>query len=310
MSFVAQTMLSAVGLTRRFDERIAVDNVSFDVAPGEIFALLGPNGAGKTTTLRMLAGLIEPTSGAIRVGNDTMTRRTASSLRGRIGFLTEAPGLWDRLPVRLNLGVYARLHGLPDAERSVNEALATFDLTGRADDPAALLSKGLRQRVALARTLLHRPSIVLLDEPTSGLDPEAARDVRELILGLRGQGRAILLSTHNLDEVERIADRVAVMRSRLVAYDTPAALRARLFGARLRIVLAGSAEPFADILRRTGSEVRTDGGVLSVRVSDAAADAPVIVRALVTAGAGIQSVAPEEAPLEEVYLRLLSEQSS
>jgi ABC-2 type transport system ATP-binding protein len=301
-------MLTASHLTRRFDRRVAVDDVSFEVGAGEIFALLGPNGAGKTTTLRMLAGLIEPTSGTVRLGGEAMTRHTASRLRRRIGFLTEAPGLWDRLPVRRNLQVYARLHGLPDPERAVDRALATFDLTARAADPAAQLSKGLKQRVALARTLLHRPAVVLLDEPTSGLDPEAAREVRELILLLRDEGRAILVSTHNLDEVERVADRVAVLRGRLVADDTPAALRTRLFGARLRIEVEGDAARFAGMLRQSDlRDVRADGPVLSIAVKDSAADAPAIVRALVQAGAGVRSVTPEEAPLEEVYLRLLSE---
>ena len=304
-------MLSASHLTRRFDERVAVENVSFEVAPGEIFALLGPNGAGKTTTLRMLAGLIAPTSGTVRVGGEELTHRNASRLRGRIGFLTEAPGLWDRLPVRRNLEVYARLHGLPDAERVVDEALATFELTARAADPAAQLSKGLKQRVALARTLLHRPAVVLLDEPTSGLDPEASREVRELILRLRDQGRAILVSTHNLDEVERIADRVAVLRRQLVASDTPQALRARLFGARLRIVLDGDAGRFAAVLRQDGrSDVHADGAALSIAVNDSSNEAPAIVRLLVDAGAGILLVMPEEAPLEVVYLKLLSEHSS
>jgi ABC-2 type transport system ATP-binding protein len=300
-------MLTASNLTRRFDDRVAVENVSFEVAAGEIFALLGPNGAGKTTTLRMLAGLIEPTSGRVHIGDETMTRHTASRLRGRIGFLTEAPGLWDRLPVRQNLRVYARLHGIADADRAVDESLAAFDLSSRAGDPAAQLSKGLKQRVAIARTLLHHPSIVLLDEPTSGLDPEAAREVRELILRLRSQGRAILLSTHNLDEVERVADRVAVLRGRLVAYDTPAALRARLFGARLRIVLDRDAAPLVAVVQRLAPEVRAENRNLSIRVEDAAADAPAIVRALVDAGAGVEQVTPEEAPLEEVYLRLLAE---
>jgi ABC-2 type transport system ATP-binding protein len=213
--------------------------------------------------------------------------------------------------VRQNLTVYARLHGLDDPSRAVTDALDTFDLRDRDADPAVQLSKGLKQRVALARTLLHRPSIVLLDEPTSGLDPESAREVRELILRLRQQGRAILLSTHNLDEVERVADRVAVLRSRLVAYDTPAALRTRLFGARVRVTLATAAAPFRPALESTGfPDVRADGATLSIKVDDARARAPEIVRALVNAGAPVESVAPEEAPLEEVYLKLLSEDPS
>ena len=303
-------MLTASHLTRRFGERVAVDDVSFELAPGEIFALLGPNGAGKTTTLRMLAGLIRPTSGAVRIGDDTFSPQNAPRLRSRIGFLTEAPGLWERLTVRRNLLVYARLHGLPAPERSVNEVLDTFDIRDRAREPAAQLSKGLKQRVALARTLLHRPDIVLLDEPTAGLDPESAREVRELILRLRDERRTVLVSTHNLDEVERVAGRVGILRSCLVAVDTPAALRARLFGVRLRVVLAQSAGPFVAALIQTladagFADVVADDSILSIGVNDPVRDAPGIVRRLVESGAEIQSVVAETPPLEQVYLRLL-----
>ena len=301
-------MLTASHLTRRFDERIAVEDVSFEVGGGEIFALLGPNGAGKTTTLRMLAGLIESSSGAVLIDGERLARASYSRFRSRVGFLTEAPGLWDRLSVRQNLLVYARLHSAADPERVVADALARFNLTTRASDLAAHLSQGLKQRVALARTLLHQPSIVLLDEPTSGLDPESARSVRELILQLRHEGRAILVSTHNLDEVERVADRVAVLRTKLIALDTPAALRARLFGARLRIGLSDAAAPFVAQLRRSGiSDIHAEGSVLSIGVDDARARAPEIVRQLVMKGANVQLVAPAEPPLEEVYLRLLRE---
>jgi ABC-2 type transport system ATP-binding protein len=302
-------MLIASHLTRQFDSRVAVQDVTFELAPGEIFALLGPNGAGKTTTLRMLAGLIEPTSGRVEVHGEPMSRRNASRLRGRIGFLTEAPGLWDRLTVRQNLMTYARLHGLPSPRAAVDSVLELFDIRDRAKDQAAQLSKGLKQRVAHARTLLHRPDVVLLDEPTSGLDPGSARDVRDLVLRLRDERRAVLLSTHNLDEVERVANRVAVLRTRLIAVDTPNALRTRLFGARLRIALVPPAERFAALLRTSGyGDVRADDGTLSIAVDDAATGAPAIVRRLVEAGAAIQSVVPEEPPLEEVYLRLLQQE--
>jgi ABC-2 type transport system ATP-binding protein len=302
-------MLKAVHLTRQFDRRIAVQDLSFELAPGEIFALLGPNGAGKTTTLRMLAGLIQPTAGQVLVHGEPMSRANASRLRGQIGFLTEAPGLWDRLTVRQNLMTYASLHGLSKPSRAVDEALDLFDIRDRAPEPAAQLSKGLKQRVALARTLLHRPDIVLLDEPTSGLDPGSARDVRELVLRLRDERRSVLLSTHNLDEVERVASRVAVLNTRLVAYDTPAALRARLFGARLRVRLAAPADSAQAVLLRAGyGDVRTENDTLSIGVDDPDAAAPAIVRTLVEAGAQIRSVAPEEPPLEEVYLRLMDQE--
>ncbi len=301
-------MLKASQLTRTFGGRVAVEDLSFDLHRGEIFALLGPNGAGKTTTLRMLAGLIGPTSGSIHVDGEEMSKTTAPRLRTRIGFLTESPGLWDRLSVRQNLIVYARLYGLPQPERTVDEALELFGVRDRAGDQAAHLSKGLKQRVALARTLLHKPDIVLLDEPTAGLDPESARDVRELVLRLRGEHRAVLMSTHNLDEVERVADRVAVMRSRLVALDTPAALRSRLFGTRLLVVLGQAAATFVASVQGPGiADVQAHQSTLSIAVDDAAARAPEVVRRLVAAGADIQSVMQDEPTLEQVYLRLVEE---
>jgi ABC-2 type transport system ATP-binding protein len=302
--------LTASHLTRRFGTRVAVDDVSFDLAGGEIFALLGPNGAGKTTTLRMLAGLISPTSGAVQIDGTVMNRDTGDRLRGAIGFLTEAPGLWDRLTVRQNLLTYARLHGLAAPAHVVDAALDLFDIRDRANEAAAQLSKGLKQRVALARTLLHDPRIIMLDEPTSGLDPQSARDVRELILRLRDERRALILSTHNLDEVERVADRVAVLKGRLVAVDTPNALRTRLFGTRVRVALAGTAEGHAGALRAQGArDIHVDGNTLSVALDAGGLTTPQLVRLLVERGADVLSVMPEEAPLEEVYLRLLGGES-
>ena len=305
-------MLTASSLTRRFGDRIAVDDVSLEIVPGEILALLGPNGAGKTTTLRMLAGLIAPSSGVVRVGGEALDRQNAARLRQNIGFLTEAPGLWDRLTVRQNLDTYARLYGLASPGASVDAVLSTFDIAGRSSDLAAQLSKGLKQRVALARTLLHGPGIVLLDEPTSGLDPESARTVRELVLRMRDEGRAVLLSTHNLDEVERIATRVAVLRTRLIAVDTPGALGARLFGARVRIELRSGTDRFARLLRAAGDlDVEIEGTALVIglpRQETAASgppDTPAIVRLLVDNGADLEAVTPQRATLEEVYLRLV-----
>lgn len=304
-------MLSASHLTKHFGSRVAVDDVSFELARGEIFALLGPNGAGKTTTLRMLAGLIHPRSGSVCVDGEAMTPRSAARLRGRIGFLTETPGLWERLDVRRNLTVHARLHGLRLPEKAVDEALDLFGIRDRAADTAAQLSKGLKQRVALARTLLHKPDVVLLDEPTAGLDPESAREVRDLVLRLRDERRAVLLSTHNLDEAERVADRVAVMRVRLVAVDTPDALRTRLFGARLRVVLAQPTAAFADGLRTSGfADVQAQGSMLSIGVDDPVAAAPAVVRHLVESGADVELVTPEQPPLEQVYLALLRDETS
>jgi ABC-2 type transport system ATP-binding protein len=253
----------------------------------------------------MMAGLIAPSSGTVHIDGDLM-QATSSRLRGRIGFLTEAPGLWDRLTVYDNLLVYARLQGV--AADAVTRALDLFGIANRAGDQTAQLSKGLKQRVALARTLLHNPSIVLLDEPTAGLDPESAHETRALILRLKNERRTVVISTHNLDEVERVADRVAVLRSRLVALDTPDALRSRLFGRRVSITVTEPAIKYDAIVRATGArDVTVEDRTMSVAMDGETDVAPAVVKALVDAGARIVSVIPEERTLEEVYLRLLKE---
>jgi ABC-2 type transport system ATP-binding protein len=217
--------------------------------------------------------------------------------------------LWEHLSVEQNLMVYAQLYGVAEPAAAVDSSLELLQMRERRTERPARLSKGLRQRVALARTLLHHPQIVLLDEPTAGLDPESARDVRALILKIRSEGGAVLISTHNLDEVERVADRVAVLRTRLVAVDTPSALRARIFGARVLVVVAQPAEAFIRVLADAGfDDVQANGHSLSIGVRDQASCSPVIVRHLVAAGAAVQSVVSEEAPLEDVYLRLLSDE--
>jgi ABC-2 type transport system ATP-binding protein len=301
-------VIEAFQLTRSFGGRLAVQDVTFSVRPGEIFALLGPNGAGKTTILRMLAGLIAPSRGTVAVDGIELTPRSAENVRSRVGFLPEAPGLWDRLSVEANLLVYARLYGLQDPAGRVRQLLDFFRLADRAADPAAQLSKGMKQKVALARMLLHEPAVLLLDEPTSGLDPHTAVMVRELVLQLTRTARAILISTHNLDEAERLADRVAVLQRRLVAVDTPAALRQRLFGRRLRVRLAGDGSPFRPVLAKAGyHDAVSEGASLSIGVDDFDARAPEIVRLLVHAGAEIRSVLPDEPPLEKIYLKLMEE---
>jgi ABC-2 type transport system ATP-binding protein len=295
-------------LTRRFNGRVAVDALSLDVHPGEIFALLGPNGAGKTTTLRLIGGLILPSSGSAEVSGIPLTRSRMHEVRSRVGFLTEAPGLWDRLTVTKNLLVYARLYGVAEPARAVARALELLGLADRAKTPAGQLSKGMKQRVALARTLMHDPPVILLDEPTSGLDPQTARLVRELILERRSRGRTIVISTHNLDEAERMSDRVGVLQGRLLAVDSADGLRRRLFGQRVRVRVAHDPQRFAEIAASDGAqdmEILPDG--FSVSLNDPARQVPHLVRALVQAGAEVQAVSPDRASLEDVYLRLIEE---
>ena len=297
-------MILASALTRVFGGRPAVDGVTFEVRAGEILALLGPNGAGKTTTMRMLAGLIAPTKGSVALDGITLTRATGSALRARVGFLTESPGLWDRLTVRENLRVYGKVYGLADADARIASALDRLALTGHENARAAELSKGMRQKVAIARALLHDPRILLLDEPTSGLDPAVSRSVRLILEERRAAGCAVLVSTHNLDEAERLADRVAVLQQRLLAIDTPSALRSRLATGRLLVRVAG--DPAAYVAVLGASRAHVDGAHLVVQLERVAEETPGVVSALVAAGAAIVEVRPEMPALEDVYLHLVT----
>ena len=302
-------MISASQITRRFGDRIAVDKVTFSVQGGEVFGLLGPNGAGKTTTLRMLGGLITPSSGAVAIDGRPFTRATASALRARIGFLTETPGLWDNLTVEDNLRVYAKLFGVAHPDVATSNVLRLFELWDRRDDRVALLSKGMKQKLALARALVHDPDVILLDEPTANLDPRTSRAVRDLLVDLRSRGRAVVISTHNLSEVERLADRVGLVSTTLIAVGEPAALRREVFGRRLRVRLAGAFPPVAQLAgaatRAGGHDVRVEGLDLSMVLEDPDAGPPRMVRALVDAGAEIREVFDEQPALEDVYLKLM-----
>jgi ABC-2 type transport system ATP-binding protein len=281
----AADLLVADRLTRTFGDRVAVRDLSLTVAAGEIVSLLGPNGAGKTTTMRMLAGLILPTSGRIAINRVELSAATAGVVRHAVGLLTEAPGLWERLSVRANLLTYARLHGLDEPGRRVDRVLQQVDLADRAGEAAGKLSKGLKQRVAIARALVHEPPVVLLDEPTSGLDPASARHMRDLILGLKRQGRAVLVSTHNLGEAEELSDRIAVLKTELLACDSAENLRRARPGLHVRIETEGAAAQSIPIQEL--SEI------------------PEIVNRLVASGARIVSVVPQRRSLEDVYLDLV-----
>jgi ABC-2 type transport system ATP-binding protein len=304
-------VISAQAITRRFGDRVAVDNVSFEVARGEVFGLLGPNGAGKTTMLRMLGGLILPTEGNVAIDGRPFTRAGGGALRARIGFLTETPGLWDNLTVVDNLTTYARLFGVARPGQAAERVLRMFELWDRRADRVALLSKGMKQKLALARALVHDPDVILLDEPTANLDPQASRAVRDLLRELRSKGRAVVISTHNLDEVERLADRVGLVSRTLIAVGTPEMLRREMFGRRLRVRLIGThpaMDDLAAVAARAGArDVRVDGAALSMLLESHDSDAPRVVRALVDAGAEIREVFDEEPDLEEVYLKLLGE---
>jgi ABC-2 type transport system ATP-binding protein len=297
-------------LTKRFGDRTAVDEVSFEVGRGEVFGFLGPNGAGKTTTVRMLGTLIAPTSGSAAILGIPLTLDNGTRIRGRIAIMPEAPGLYLRLTVRENLEFYADLYETPDASERINKALAAVNLAERADDTCGALSKGLRQRVALARALLSDPEVLFLDEPTSGLDPVAAREVHELIAHLREGGVTIFLTTHRLEEAERLCDRVAILNTGLRTIGRPDELRERLFARTLAVT---TVEPLPEPAQIFGGlpgvdSWRADGAAGYVLgVSDPGLAAPAVTRALVESGANVLSIGESRHSLEDVYMELVDE---
>jgi ABC-2 type transport system ATP-binding protein len=303
-------------LTKVFGGRTAVSDVSFSVAAGEVFGFLGPNGAGKTTTVRILGTLISPTSGSAAVAGIPVGPEGAAEIRQRIAVMPETPGLYQRLTVTENLEYFARLYGLPRRQERITEALAAVGLAGRGHDLAGRLSKGLRQRAALARSLLNEPAVMFLDEPTSGLDPVAAHEVHGLIAGLRDRGVTVFLTTHRLEEAERLCDRVAIMSTSLRTIGRPGDLRAELFAASLEVTIAAALpEPgrvFGGLPAVRGwKAVGLAGGAPAgyvLAVTDTGRAAPAVTRALVAAGAEVLSVAPSRHTLEDVYLQLVGDE--
>jgi ABC-2 type transport system ATP-binding protein len=303
--------LSVHGFSKRFGDRVAFDNISFDIGSGEVFGFLGPNGAGKTTTVRTLSTLIAPTSGSAMVAGIPLTPANGVHIRRRIAVMPESPGLYLRLSVAENLECFADLHEVPQPAARIEYALEAVNLTARAKDPCGTLSKGLRQRVALARALLSDPQVLFLDEPTSGLDPVAARDVHELIMRLGQRGTTIFLTTHRLEEAERLCDRVAILNTTLRTIGRPEELRERLFARALAVrTLAPLPDPasvFAG-LPAVESWHRDGPADYIISVTDPDLAAPAVARALVAARADVRSIGESQHSLEDVYLELIDDE--
>ena len=302
--------LAADRLTKRFGDRVAYQDVSFEVARGEVFGFLGPNGAGKTTTVRTLGTLIAPTSGSATVAGIPLTPDNGVEIRKRIAIMPESPGLYLRLSVLENLECFADLYEVPNAGDRIGRALRAVNLTDRGHDACGTLSKGLRQRVALARVLLSDPEVLFLDEPTSGLDPAAARDVHELIDQLRTRGVTIFLTTHRLDEAERLCDRVAILNTTLRKIGRPSELREQLFAKTLSVrTLAPLPDPdhvFGGLPAVSGWH-QDGAGAYVLAVSDSIVAAPAVTRSLVAAGANVLSISESRHSLEDVYLELMDD---
>jgi ABC-2 type transport system ATP-binding protein len=303
-------VIEVEGLSHRFGERLALEQISFTVGTGEVFGLLGPNGAGKTTTVRLLNGLYTAAAGRMRVaGFDPASQ--GQQVRMRSGVLTETPALYERLSAFANLKFFAVLAGMPerDIPGRVGELLEYFDLQSRAKEKVGAFSKGMKQRLALARALLSRPEILFLDEPTSGLDPEASQQVHELIAEIsREESRTVFLCTHNLYEAQRLCSRVAVMnQGHLKAVGTLAELRTLVapgLAVEIDLLAPLSTSVLKDLSALPGVEKvsSTESGIVTrIERKEVTVD---LVQKLAAAGAGILRVEPKEASLEEIYFYL------
>ena len=301
-------MIETVGLTRTFNGLTAVEDLTIEVRKGEVLGLLGPNGAGKTTTVRMLCGIISPTRGHAVVAG-VRTDREVERLHEVIGLLTETAGFYERLSARRNLQFFAQFYPGIEVNTQTDKHLQAMGLWERRNDRVGTFSKGMKQRLALARALLHEPPVLFLDEPTAGLDPEVASEVRELIRSLKEQERTIFLCTHNLEEAEQLCDRIAVINTRLVALDTPANLRERLFRRQVVVEMESVEGAVAEAVRGLSfvQSVDQDGSSLIVELRDFDKNRPALVESIVGAGGRIESVYEKRHSLEEIYLTLLRE---
>jgi ABC-2 type transport system ATP-binding protein len=303
-------LIETENLTKKFGDLTAVDSVSFRVDDGEVFGFLGPNGAGKTTTVRMLCCLISRSGGSARIGDyEVGDGEDSLKIRKMIGLVPDNVGLYEPLSAYRNLEVYGRLYGVPEAKRKENiqRFLKLLDLWDKRDVAAGTFSKGMKQKLAIARSLIHDPQVLFMDEPTANLDPEAAKTVRDFIIELKKEKRTIFLNTHNLDEAQRICDRIAILNTKLMASGTPGELE-RMVGNRKTVVELESVTDsmVASVQRRLPSAtISVDGVRLSVDVPDADTRTPDIVQAVVQAGGRVRFAGVVGSTLEDTYLKLV-----
>lgn len=296
-------------LTRTFDGLTAVDSLTLQIDRGEVFGLLGPNGAGKSTAVRMLCCLIAKSSGRAWIGDwDTADKEDAINIRRSIGYVPDTPGLYESMSAMRNLEYFARLYRCPESllHENAEKYLKLLELWDWRDRDVSTFSKGMKQKVAIVRALVHDPEILIMDEPTANLDPEVSKTIRDLILELRKENRTILLNTHNLDEAQRICTRIGLLKTRLLALDTPANLGRATSGLKTEVVLNVVSDSILAAVRSKGPRsVAVDGKRLILELADPAKERPGIVSAIVAAGGEVQQVSETGASLEDVYLKLV-----
>ncbi|MGA2198632.1 MAG: ABC transporter ATP-binding protein [Nitrososphaerales archaeon] len=302
-------MITTENLTKKFGDVTAVENLTLRVEEGEVFGFLGPNGAGKTTTVRMLTCLVSKTSGDATVGDYDIGRNSdLQKIRKVIGLLPESVGLYDELSAYKNLDYYGRLYECTEGQRRerIEHFLKMLGLWDKRDLAAGTFSKGMKQKLAIARALIHDPQVLFLDEPTANLDPESSKTVRDFILDLKKEKRTIFINTHNLDEAGKVCDRIGILKTRLVTVGATKQLLESLWGRRTVIQLARVDDAILEAVKRLGPrEVLVDGDRLVVEVANPSDENPAIVDAIVAAGGRVQFVSELLPSLEDVYLRLV-----
>ncbi len=305
------SMITVSNLTKKFGEVTAVDNVSFQVAEGEVFGLLGPNGAGKTTTIRMLCCLISKTSGEAEIAGYHIGNSADSlAIRKLIGLVPDNIGLYEELSAYENLDYYGKLYECTEDYRreKIEYFLKLLDLWEKRDQPVSDYSKGMKQKVAISRALLHDPRLLFFDEPTANLDPESSRVVREFILNLKKQGKTIFINTHNLDEAQRICDRIGILKTRLLAVNTPEELEKATWGSRTLIQLEQLNDDILAAVRKLNPQnLAVEGASITLTLADPQKETPDYVQAIVAAGGRIRHVTELNPGLEETYIKVIQE---
>ncbi|NQT66246.1 MAG: ABC transporter ATP-binding protein [Actinobacteria bacterium] len=304
-------MIEVKNLTKKFGDITAVDNISFHVDEGEIFGFLGPNGAGKTTTIRMLCCLISKTSGEAKIaGYQIGDSNNSLKIRRIIGLVPDNVGLYEELSAYDNLDYYGKLYECTEKQRreNIEYFLKMLGLWDKRNLPVGDFSKGMKQKVAIARALIHNPKLLFLDEPTVNLDPEYSKIVRDFILGLKKEGKTIFLNTHNLDEAQRICDRIGIIKTRLLTVNTPEQLEKSVFGNKIVIQLEEINESIlAAVKNLKPKNLTVEGNKIIIDAADPLKESPTFVKAIVSAGGNVQFVAKLNPDLEETYLKIVKE---
>ncbi len=304
-------VIEVKNLTKKFGENTAVDNLNFSVASGEVFGLLGPNGAGKTTTIRMLCCLISRTSGEAQIsGYHIGDGANSLAIRKLIGLVPDNVGLYDELSAYENLDYYGKLYECPENERKIKIEyfLQMLDLWENKDEPVSNFSKGMKQKVAIVRALVHDPQLLFFDEPTANLDPESSRVVRNFILELKKEGKTIFINTHNLDEAQRICDRIGILKTRLLTVNTPEELEKTVWGSRTEIQVEEINDRILTAVRELNpKDLSIEENKIVLVLADPMKENPDFVQAIVAAGGRIQYVTQLNPGLEETYLKVIEE---